>query len=295
MTDREIGNELTHNVALRGVLSLASNRAGIGAVSCVSEVESPPRTIGAGRTAATPCRVSPSLGRSTEPARSAGASMARRNKVAVVVPVVHIFQDDDQVHLELTALLSAAGHKVVVYSSREFLTQLKPSAEGCVVLDVRLPGLCGLEMLRFLNRSGFTLPVIFVTANGDVQTAVRAMKEGAFEFIQKPVADHEILKHIHHALQQNENDRRILSRRAEVIRRIESLTPRERQVMAMVLEGATNKAIGIDLTISERTVEIHRARVMGKTGAQSVAHLMKLQLSLLPLCACDGSSTASMG
>jgi FixJ family two-component response regulator len=123
------------------------------------------------------------------------------------------------------------------------------------------------------------LPLIFITGHGDVPMAVQAMKEGAFEFIQKPFRDQELLDCINHALKQDAENRDAIARRADVQRRLASLTPRERQVMDLVVDGVANKVIAIDLDLSERTVEIHRAKVMEKMGARSVAHLVKLQLS----------------
>jgi len=137
-----------------------------------------------------------------------------------------------------------------------------------------------LEVQQQLNRMGSMMPVIFITGHGDVPMAVQAMKEGAFEFIQKPFRDQDLLDRINHALKQDAENRSTVARRAEVQHRLETLTPRERQVMEMVVDGAANKVIAIDLNLSERTVEIHRAKVMEKMGARSVAHLVKLQLTL---------------
>jgi two-component system response regulator FixJ len=148
------------------------------------------------------------------------------------------------------------------------------------VLDIRMPGMSGLELQQHLNRMGSMLPVIFITGHGDVPMAVQAMKEGAFEFVQKPFRDQDLLDRINHALEQDKENRSTLARRADVLQRFESLTPREKQVMVMVVDGAANKVIAIDLGLSERTVEIHRAKVMEKMGARSVAHLVKLQMSV---------------
>jgi FixJ family two-component response regulator len=163
----------------------------------------------------------------------------------------------------------------------DFLAQFKPDAAGCLVLDIRMPGMSGLELQQQLNRIGSMLPVIFITGHGDVPMAVQAMKEGAFEFIQKPFRDQDLLDRVNHALQQDAQSRTTLARRAEVLKRLESLTARERQVMALVVDGAANKVIAIDLKLSERTVEIHRAKVMDKMGARSVAHLVKMQLNMV--------------
>ena len=138
----------------------------------------------------------------------------------------------------------------------------------------------GLEVQQQLNRLGAMLPVIFITGHGDVPMAVQAMKEGAFQFIQKPFRDQDLLDHINHALQSDRDNRKDVARRAEVHRRMETLTPRENQVMDLVVEGEANKVMAIDLGLSERTVEIHRAKVMEKMGARSVAHLVKMHLTL---------------
>jgi two-component system response regulator FixJ len=162
----------------------------------------------------------------------------------------------------------------------EFLANFKADSPGCLVLDIRMPDMSGLELQQYLNRMGSMLPVIFITGHGDVPMAVQAMKEGAFEFIQKPFRDQDLLDRINHALKQDAENRSIVARRAEVLQRLNSLTPRERQVMDLVVDGAANKVIAIDLELSERTVEIHRAKVMEKMGARSVAHLVKLHLTL---------------
>src|SRR5271163_3357774 len=196
-------------------------------------------------------------------------------------PVVFVVDDDDGMRRALDMLLSTVGYKTTVFSRPgEFLANLKPDTPGCLVLDIRMPEMSGLEVQQQLNRMGSMLPVIFVTGHGDIPMAVQAMKEGAFEFIQKPFRDQDLLDRINHALKQDAENRSTVARRAEVHHRLETLTPRERQVMEMVVDGAANKVIAIDLNLSERTVEIHRAKVMEKMGARSVAHLVKLQLTL---------------
>jgi FixJ family two-component response regulator len=181
----------------------------------------------------------------------------------------------------LSLLLNTVGYKTAAFASpKEFLDKFKPNTGGCLVLDIRMPGMSGLELQQHLNRMGSLLPVIFVTGHGDVPMAVQAMKEGAFEFLQKPFRDQDLLDRINHALEQDKEIRSTLARRADVLRRFESLTPREKEVMAMVVDGVANKVIAVDLGLSERTVEIHRAKVMEKMGARSVAHLVKLQMSL---------------
>ena len=207
--------------------------------------------------------------------------MAKLSDTAPAVPIVHVVDDDEGMRRALTLLLSTVGYKTLAFANPDdFLAQFDPDTHGCLVLDIRMPGMSGLELQRHLNRTGSMLPVIFISGHGDVPMAVQAMKEGAFEFIQKPFRDQDLLDSINHALQQDTENRSHVARRADVVRRIESLTPRERQVMAMVVDGSANKVIAIDLNLSERTVEIHRAKVMEKMGARSVAHLVKLQLSL---------------
>jgi FixJ family two-component response regulator len=207
--------------------------------------------------------------------------MLKTHEHPAAPPTVYIIDDDDGMRRALSLLLSTVGYKTLPFGNpQDFLAQFDPDAHGCLVLDIRMPGMSGLELQQHLNRTGSMLPVIFITGHGDVPMAVQAMKEGAFEFIQKPFRDQDLLDRINHALQQDAESRDQLARRADVQRRLESLTPRERQVMAMVVDGAANKVIAIDLELSERTVEIHRAKVMEKMGARSVAHLVKLQLSL---------------
>jgi len=196
-------------------------------------------------------------------------------------PAVYVVDDDDGMRRALDTLLSTVGYKTAVFSRpSEFLANFKADSPGCLVLDIRMPDMSGLEVQQHLNRMGSMLPVIFITGHGDVPMAVQAMKEGAFEFIQKPFRDQDLLDRINHALKQDAENRNTVARRAEVLHRLESLTPRERQVMDLVVDGAANKVIAIDLDLSERTVEIHRAKVMEKMGARSVAHLVKLHLTL---------------
>jgi two-component system, LuxR family, response regulator FixJ len=210
-----------------------------------------------------------------------GAVMAKPNDPKTTEPAVYIVDDDDGMRRALDTLLSTVGYKTAVFSRpSEFLAAFKADAAGCLVLDIRMPDMSGLELQQQLNRMGSMLPVIFITGHGDIPMAVQAMKEGAFEFIQKPFRDQDLLDRINHALKQDAENRNTIARRAEVLRRLESLTPRERQVMDLVVDGAANKVIAIDLNLSERTVEIHRAKVMEKMGTRSVAHLVKLHLTL---------------
>lgn len=194
---------------------------------------------------------------------------------------VYIVDDDHAVRRAVTLLLESVGYRTQGHASaREFLDQYLPEQPGCLVLDVRMPGMSGLELQQELNRRGAILPIIFITGHGDVQMAVDAMKQGAFDFVQKPFRDQDLLDRVNRALQSDQATRKLLARRDELRRRVDSLTPREREVMNLVVEGRSNKLIGGSLEMSERTVEIHRARVMEKMGARSLAQLVRMALEL---------------
>jgi two-component system response regulator FixJ len=196
-------------------------------------------------------------------------------------PAVYVVDDDEAMRRALEELLNTAGYGTASYARpSEFLARFKPDDSGCLILDIGMPEMSGLELQRTLNRMGSMLPVIFITGHGDVPMAVRAMKEGAFEFIQKPFRGPDLLEHVNHALQQGAENRKAVALRADILRRLDSLTARERQVMDRVVEGGANKVIAVDMGVSERTVEFHRAKVMEKMGARSVAHLVRLHLTL---------------
>lgn len=195
--------------------------------------------------------------------------------------LIYIVDDDDGMRRALGTLMTTVGHPVVAFARpNEFLAKYDPDQRGCVVLDVRMPEMSGLEVQQQLNKSGAMIPVILITGHGDIPMAVQAMKDGAFDFLQKPFRDQELLDRIHGALKLDAENRASLEKHVDVKRREESLTPREREVMALVVDGHANKVIAIDLGLSERTVEIHRANVMEKMGARSVAHLVKMHLLL---------------
>jgi len=200
---------------------------------------------------------------------------------ASVAPAVYVVDDNEGMRRALDTLLSSVGYKTAVFSSPgEFLAHFKTEAPGCLVLDIRMPQMSGLELQQQLNRMGAMIPVIFITGYGDIPMAVQALKEGAFEFVQKPFRDQDLLDRINQALQRDTENRSRSAHFDEVRRRFESLSPRERQVNDMIVAGNANKVMAIDLGLSERTIEIHRARVMDKTGARSVAHLVKLHMSV---------------
>jgi two-component system, LuxR family, response regulator FixJ len=195
--------------------------------------------------------------------------------------IVYIVDDDDGMRRALTILMTTVGYQPMAFSRPgEFLAKYDASQASCLVLDVRMPEMSGLEVQQQLNRSGSMLPVILITGHGDIPMAVQAMKDGAFDFLQKPFRDQDLLDRINAALKQDTQNRESIDRLADLRQRSESLTPREREVMGHVVDGKANKVVAIDLGLSERTVEIHRANVMEKMGARSVAHLVKMHLTL---------------
>jgi len=192
-------------------------------------------------------------------------------------PVVFVVDDDVSIREALRNLLRSVNIKVETFgSAREFLSTRRPDAPGCLVLDVRLPGVSGLDLQRQLAEAKIQIPIIFITAHGDVPMSVRAMKAGAVEFLTKPFRDQEILDAVHQAI---ERDRRERERRREtdgLRERYESLTSREQEVFGLVFEGLVNKQIGEILNITEPTVKLHRGRLMHKMGAESLSELIRM-------------------
>jgi two-component system response regulator FixJ len=192
-------------------------------------------------------------------------------------PTVFVVDDDSAVRKSLELLLKSTGMRVAAYSSAtEFLAAHPEDPPGCLVLDVRMAGMSGLELQEQLNARHSILPVIFITGHGDVPMAVEAMQAGAVDFIQKPFRDQDLLDRISQALEKDAAARRQLAERSGIERRLASLTPRETEVLHLVVAGKANKVIAGDLNLSQRTVEIHRARVMEKMRAQSIAHLVRM-------------------
>jgi FixJ family two-component response regulator len=194
-------------------------------------------------------------------------------------PIVFIVDDDEAVRSSIEMLVRSLSLRAETFASaREFLEDFDPEQPGCVVLDVRMPGMSGLELQEKLSEMGATIPIIFITAHGDVPMAVSALKGGAMEFIQKPFRDQELIDKIQAALKMDAEERDALATRESVEARVALLTRREREVMDLVVEGKPNKVIAADLGLSERTVEIHRARVMAKMLADSLPHLVQMAL-----------------
>jgi FixJ family two-component response regulator len=194
---------------------------------------------------------------------------------------VHVVDDDAAVRKALSLLMRSAGLQTTTYASaEEFLARYAPGAPGCIVLDIRMPGMSGLELQQTLAARRCATPIIMLTGHGSVPMAVRAMKAGAVDFLEKPFQAGSLLALVEKSLQRDARMRREQTRRAEVAQRLARLTPREREVMAHLVLGKMNKAIAADLGISTRTVEIHRARIMRKLGVRSLAALMRLALSV---------------
>jgi FixJ family two-component response regulator len=188
---------------------------------------------------------------------------------------VFIVDDDEAVRDSLSLLFRSVDLPVSTFSSAsEFLDNYDPVAPGCLILDVRLPGMSGLELQQQLLADGADVPIVFITGHGDVPMAVRAMREGAVDFLQKPFSDQDLLDRVQQALAEQAERRRRDASHAEIAERIERLTPREHEVMGLVVEGLANKVIANRLGMSQRTVEVHRANVMHKMEAESLAQLV---------------------
>jgi len=190
---------------------------------------------------------------------------------------VFVVDDDEAVRDSLALLLRSVELAVATFSSaNEFLDSYDPAAPGCLILDVRLPGMSGLELQQRLADDGADLPIVFITGHGDVPMAVRAMRRGAVDFLQKPFSDQQLLDRVQQALAEQSQRRQQSESKAEIAQRIGSLTPREHEVMELIVEGLANKVIANRLGTSQRTVEVHRASVMRKMQADSVARLVHL-------------------
>jgi FixJ family two-component response regulator len=194
---------------------------------------------------------------------------------------VFVVDDDEAVRNSLRFLLKSVGLTTVTQpSAREFLDSYRQSQPGCLVLDVRMPGMSGLELQQQLNLRGATIPVIFITGHGDIPMAVEAMQHGAFDFLQKPFRDQDLIDRIQRALERDARSRTALAQHTRIRERMDSLTPREREVLALMIRGKPNKVMAAELGVSQRTVEIHRARVMEKSGAASLAQLVRMIMDL---------------
>jgi two-component system response regulator FixJ len=193
---------------------------------------------------------------------------------------VYIVDDDEAVRDSLSVLLEAIGHRVRTFGlAKDFLDAAPTLPMGCLIADIRMPGMDGLELQRALNEQALQFPMIVITGHGDVPLAVRAMKAGALDFIEKPFATPTILASVEAALSRIESSGQRDPATQAALAKLDLLSPREREVLEGLLAGLPNKTIAYDLAISPRTVEIHRARVMDKMGARSLSELIRLALA----------------
>lgn len=198
-------------------------------------------------------------------------------------PTVFVVDDDESVRGSLRFLLRSAGLESRAFGAApEFLAEYDPAQPGCLVLDVRMPLMSGLELQQELNLRGAIIPVIFITGHGDIPMAVEAMQHGAHDFLQKPFRDEDLIERVRRALTKDAKARASLEEHNAIRAHLQTLTPREREVLALMARGKPNKIMAHELGVSQRTVEIHRARVMEKSGASSLAELVRMVMDVDP-------------
>ncbi|MGA0840704.1 MAG: response regulator transcription factor [Pseudomonadales bacterium] len=196
-------------------------------------------------------------------------------------PTVFVVDDDEPVRDAIALMLETIDLRHEAYASaQEFLAAYSPQRSGCLVLDIRMPGMSGLELQSHLHAMNAPIPIVFITGHGDIPMAVEAMKRGAVDFIRKPFRDQELLDRIQDALQLDRGQRGEWQNLERIRNHVASLTPREHEVFERVASGQANKVVAIELGISERTVEIHRSQVMQKTRARTLADLVRMKLTL---------------
>ncbi len=198
-------------------------------------------------------------------------------------PIVYIVDDDDAVRSALALQLETEGFQTQGFASaREFLESCPVNCrcQGCVILDLQMPDMDGLSLQRQINERGITLPIIFISGHGTVPDAVRALQDGAMNFIEKPIDREILLACVRKALVQDSDERSRAARKTSIEQRLNQLTAREREIMSMIVGGTANKVIASDLGISERTVELHRSRILHKMGVRNAVRLTQLVVSL---------------
>lgn len=189
---------------------------------------------------------------------------------------VFIVDDEEAVRDSIAMLMRSVGLRTRLYGdAAAFLQAYANDQPGCLVLDVRMPRMSGLELQQELSRRGWTLPVIFITGHGDVPMAVEAMRAGALDFLQKPFSDDDLIRRVQKALEQDARERAALLARDDILNRYAALTPREREVARRIAAGDANKTVALELGLSERTVELHRAHVLQKMDARNLAQLVR--------------------
>lgn len=196
-------------------------------------------------------------------------------------PIIFVVDDDQQVRDAIQLLMESVGLKVQSFASAQaYLDQFDPLAHGCLILDVRMAGMSGLELQARLAAEETHPPIVIITGHGDVQMAVKAIQAGAVDFLEKPFNDQALLDAVHHAIEKDRSQRGEALKLADIRSRLERLTPREREVLDLVIAGQRNKVIAFDLGVSQSTVEAHRAKVMEKMEAATLSDLMRMMLIL---------------
>ena len=200
-----------------------------------------------------------------------------RSLVTAIKPTVFVIDDDASVRKSLSRLLRSAGYTIETFSSaQEFLGREHFNGIGCLLLDVQMPGLTGMDLQEELNRADYHMPIIFITGHGNIPMSVEAMKKGAVDFLTKPFDDKELLQAIEKAIEKDTHARAQYDEALEIHRHIELLTTREKEILRYVITGMLNKQIALKLDIAEKTVKVHRGRIMEKLCVDSVAELVRL-------------------
>jgi two-component system, LuxR family, response regulator FixJ len=196
-------------------------------------------------------------------------------------PIVYVVEDDEGARALVSVLAQSIGVRCQAFeTAAEFLERYDSRQPGCLVLDLIMPGMGGLDLQDELNRRGAVIPVIFITGHSDVPTAVEAMQRGAFNYLQKPFKNPDLVDSVRKAIAHDRTNRQTLMQVDAIRERLFSLTPREREVLDLIIRGRPNKMMAVDMGLSQRTIELHRSRVMEKMGANSVAQLVRMFLDV---------------